>query len=129
MSETVSGPPWVWNQLPSAERRRRWQALVTWVEWLEEAYQPWVVLPACWPAHEGLRAELTLFWYWHGWLSTSADDPAAGVRWHAELRRAAEEWRRLAACDHRPPGPERERVMAARRTRRDTFIPELTEKE
>lgn len=125
MSEPNGRPPWVWDDLPEAEYRDRWSRLVGWVQWLEEAYEPWLVLPACWPAHEGLRTELILLWYWHGWLTTEESDPVAGLRWHAELRRAADVWRQLSTCDHRDPGPEHQRLMAGQRARRDGYVAQL----
>lgn len=127
MTERAERPPWVWDGLPRDTYRERWTGLVAWVDWLEEAYAPWVVLPNCWPAHEGLRAELVLFWYWHGWLISEATDPVAGIRWHGDLRRAAEAWRELSTCDHRPSGPEQIRVLTMQRQRRDGYAAELTE--
>lgn len=124
MREHREPPPWVWDNLPPEVHQRRWQNLVAWVQWLEEAYAPWVILPPCWPAHEGLLAELILFWCWHDWLMHEETDPVAGLRWHAELRRAADAWRQLSTCDHRPPGPEQEQVVAAERARRDQFVAE-----
>jgi hypothetical protein len=115
-------PPWVWDELPDDAVRERWRALVAWVQWLEDAYQPWVVLPPCWPEHEGLRHELALFWYWHAWLTTTATDPVAGVRWHADLRNAAAAWRELATCGHRPTSAEHAQIVAAQRACRDQFV-------
>lgn len=126
MTGEAEQPPWAWDDLPEQAYRERWHSLVSWVQWLEEAYAPWVVLPPCWPAHEGLRTELALFWYWHGWLMSEATDPVAGVRWHADLRRAADAWRDLATCDHHPPGPEHERIVEVQRTHRDRLVSEAT---
>lgn len=125
MDERRGRPPWVWSQLSGNELRQRWQELVAWVEWIEEAYAPWVTLPACWPAHEGLRNELVLLWYWYDWLVHEESDPVAALRWHTELRRAATAWRELATCDHRSPGTEYERIRAAHRVRRDQFVAEV----
>lgn len=115
-------PPWVWDGLPEQVRAESWRRLADWVEWLEDAYAPWVVLPACWPAHEGLRVELTMFWHWHRWLSTAAVNPIDGVRWHQELRRSAAAWREVASCRHEPPVRHHEQMLTARRTRRDEFL-------
>lgn len=108
-------PPWVWERLPPEQHHRRWANLVAWVQWLEQAYAPWVVLPACWPAHDGLRAELVLFWYWHSAIMSRETDPAWGTRWHAELRNAAQAWRELATCEHRQPRPEQRHIQHATR--------------
>ena len=125
MTERRQRPPWVWSGLPQSALRQRWDDLVVWVEWLEEAYAPWVMLPACWPAHEGLRNELVLFWYWHDWLVHEESDPVAALRWHTDLRRAADAWRELATCDHRSPGVEYERIRSAHRARRDRLVADL----
>jgi hypothetical protein len=119
-------PPWVWDQLPDELYAESWRRLADWVEWLERAYAPWVVLPVCWPAHEGLRTELTVFWVWHRWFTTAAVNPVDGVRWHSELRRAAQDWRALANCLHDPPPYNREQQDAARRAERDRFIAEAS---
>ena len=115
-------PPWAWDTLPSDEFRELWGQLVEWVDWLQEAYAPWIVLPACWPSHEGLSAELILFWYWHYSVTSEAHDPTAGVQWHADLRVAAHAWRELATCAHEPPLHHQERTNAADRARRDGHV-------
>jgi len=115
-------PPWVWDRLPEAQRNESWRELVEWVDWLTDAYAPWIVLPDCWPAHEGLRTELTMFWLWHEWLMTAAVNPIDGVRWHQDLRHSAQAWRELANCRHEPPIGHHENIRAAQRARRDQFI-------
>jgi hypothetical protein len=98
-----SRPPWVWEVLHTDEQEQSWRRHVAWVEWLQDAYEPWISLPPCWPAHEGLRTELRMFWYWHRWVMTSAMDPRDGVRWHDALRAAARAWSDLAGCSHQSP--------------------------
>ncbi|ADJ50408.1 hypothetical protein AMES_8582 [Amycolatopsis mediterranei S699] len=115
-------PPWIWDALEDDVRARSWQELADWVDWLGEAYSPWVHLPPCWPAHEGLKTELSMFWYWHRWLSTAAVNPIDGVRWHNELRRSAQAWRELATCQHEPPVAHHHQIVAAQRARRDQFL-------
>lgn len=115
---------WVWEHLPEAGRQELWRGLAGWVEWLEQAYAPWVVLPPCWAAHEGLSTELAMLWCWHDRLRTRESDPADGVRWHAELRHAAGAWQAVAMCEHQLPGPEQQRIRAAQLARRDQFLAE-----
>lgn len=117
-------PPWVWADLDSDKLERSWRDLATWVDWLEDAYAPWVLLPACWPDHEGLRTELRMFWYWHRWVQRKAVNPIDGVRWHQELRRSAQAWRDLANCRHDPPMPHRQQIRTVERQRRDAYITE-----
>ncbi|GAA0572623.1 hypothetical protein HPO96_17895 [Kribbella sandramycini] len=115
-------PAWVWEGLGAEERAVRWGGLAEWVEWVEEAYAPWVVLPPCWPVHEGLRVELAMFWYWHRWVVGSAVNPADGVRWHNELRRSAVAWKELATCRHEPPVRHHGQIMADRNAKRDEYL-------
>ncbi len=115
-------PPWVWDDLTDEVRAESWRKLAEWVEWLEEAYATWVTLPPCWPVHEGLRTELAMFWYWHRWVSTAAVNPIDGVRWHNEMRRSAQAWRELAACQHEPPVRHHQQMLLANRARRDQFL-------
>jgi hypothetical protein len=93
-------PPWDWERLPASDLEGSWRELTLWVEWLRREYRGWVTLPDCWPLHEALRSELCFFMWWHRRAIGLADDPEDGVRWHAELRQAAEAWGRLATCDH-----------------------------
>ena len=122
-------PPWVWDDLTPEVRAESWRRLAEWVEWLEEAYGTWVVLPPCWPVHEGLRTELTMFWYWHRWVSTAAVNPIDGVRWHNELRRSAQAWRELATCQHEPPVRHHQQLLQANRARRDHFLAQAQQAE
>ena len=122
-------PPWIWDGLPEDIQAESWRRLAAWVEWLEEAYAPWVVLPACWPAHEGLLTELRMYWVWHRWLTTAAVNPADGVRWHHELRRSAQAWGELASCRHDPPVRHQEQMRAVQRQRRDGFLAEASHRE
>lgn len=129
---TVDGPkspPWVWDRLSDELHAETWRRFADWVAWLEEAYPPWVVLPDCWPAHEGLRTELVFFWYWHRWLMTSSANPADGVRWHAELHRAAPAWRELATCAHEPLAPRHEQLAEQRRDRTAVFVDQAMRRE
>lgn len=120
-----STPPWVWTDLTPDRLARNWQELAAWVAWLEDAYAPWVLLPACWPDHEGLRTELTMYWYWHRWVQRKAANPIDGVRFHQELRRSAQAWRELSNCRHDPPMPHRQQIRAGERQRRDQFIQQV----
>ncbi|HWS38984.1 MAG TPA: hypothetical protein VN408_40365 [Actinoplanes sp.] len=121
-------PPWVWERIPDVPRAELWRRLADWVDWLQEAYAPWVLLPDCWPAHEGLVVELRMFRLWHRWLMAEATQPADGVRWHQELRRSAPAWRELASCRHEPPVRHHEQVRLAARERRDAFLAQAVEK-
>jgi hypothetical protein len=118
-------PPWVWEHLSDELHDQSLRRLTAWVAWLEEAYAPWVTLPDCWPAHEGLRTELIMFWYWHRYLMTRAVNPTEGVRWHADLRRAAYDWRELAGCTHEPPVRHHEELAEHRHERTQTFVAAL----
>ncbi|MFG1906735.1 hypothetical protein [Kribbella sp. NPDC048928] len=120
----ASKPPWVWDGLNEEIREESWYGLAKWVDWLEEAYAPWVMLPPCWPVHEGLRTELTMFRYWHRWLMSAAVNPIDGVRWHNELRRSAVSWRELSTCRHEPPVAHHNQIMAARKAKRDQYLDE-----
>ncbi|MET7281898.1 hypothetical protein ABZS29_26940 [Kribbella sp. NPDC005582] len=115
-------PPWVWDEKEPHEREGNWDKLAAWVAWLEEAYAPWVLLPPCWPVHEGLRTELTMYWYWHKWVMSTAVNPIDGVRWHNEIRRSASAWRELATCRHEPPVAHHGQIMAARLVKRDEYL-------
>ena len=115
-------PPWVWTDKPADNLARTWKDFAAWVEWLENAYAPWVLLPACWPAHEGLQAELRMFWYWHRWIQRKAANPIDGVRFHQELRRSAQAWRELSGCRHDDPMPHRLQIRADELRRRDSFV-------
>ncbi|MBO0689472.1 MAG: hypothetical protein J2P40_07870 [Candidatus Dormibacteraeota bacterium] len=110
-------PPWNWERLQASDLETSWRELTLWVEWLRREYRTWVTLPDCWPLHEALRSELCLFMWWHRRAVELSDDPEDGVRWHGELRQAAEAWSRLATCDHesgsrrRPPDEDRRRAQ------------------
>jgi hypothetical protein len=110
--EGVRSPGWVWDEVPDEERAVLFAQVAGWVEWLETAYEPWVALPACWPLHEALRVELTMFWLWHRRIMSTETEASEGVRWHHELRRSADAWRALATCTHEPP--TRQRFLLAR---------------
>ena len=114
--------PWVWDHIPEEPRAELWRRLGEWVDWLQEAYAPSVVLPPCWPAHEGLTVELRMFRLWHRWLMSEATQPADGIRWHQELRRSAAAWRELSTCRHEPPVRHQEQLQQAERDRRDQFL-------
>jgi hypothetical protein len=118
-------PPWVWDGLGDEVRGAAWNGLAAWVDWLEEAYAPWVMLPPCWPVHEGLRTELTMFWYWHRWVMSAAVNPIDGIRWHNELRRSAVAWRELSTCRHETPVAHHNQIMAARLAKRDEFLDQV----
>jgi hypothetical protein len=96
----LAGPPWDWSDLAPSEVEEAWRELAIWVEQLRRDYRAWVTLPECWPLHEALRSELLYFMYWQKRVVHVGDDPEEGVRWHGELRRAAESWAKLATCDH-----------------------------
>ncbi|MBO0688223.1 MAG: hypothetical protein J2P40_01430 [Candidatus Dormibacteraeota bacterium] len=109
-------PPWNWERLPASDLEASWRELTLWVEWLRREYRTWVTLPDCWPLHEALRSELCLFMWWHRRAVELSDDPEDGVRWHGDLRQAAEAWSRLATCDHdaqsrRPPDEDHRRAQ------------------
>jgi hypothetical protein len=111
--------PWDWSRLTAPEVDEAWRELAIWVEFLRGEYRPWVRLPDCWPLHEALRSELLLFMHWQQRIVHLGQDPEEGVRWHSELRRAAEAWACLATCVHgaRERGPaaaeERRRLVLA----------------
>lgn len=124
LSLELSGPPWDWSLLTAPELEEAWRELAIWVEQLRREYRLWVTLPECWPLHEPLRSELLYFMYWQKRLIHVGDDPEEGVRWHGELRRAAEAWGRLATCDHTESsnpwpaaGEEQRRAVLARNLR------------
>jgi hypothetical protein len=114
--------PWVWDQEDSEVYRAKWEHLAEWVNWLQEAYQPWVVLPPCWPVHDGLCAELKLFWYWHRWTLGGSATPVDAIRWHSDLRHSATAWRELAACTHDAPLRHRAEFEDQRRSRSAAFV-------
>jgi hypothetical protein len=122
MTSEQKTPPWVWDGLSDDLHEETWRRFAEWVSWLTEAYEPWVVLPDCWSVHEGLRVELSMFWYWHRVLMTASVNPVDGVRWHAELRRAAGSWRELAGCQHEPPIRHSQALAEQRRTRTAQFL-------
>jgi hypothetical protein len=99
-SELLPSPPWNWSGLSGEDLRAAWESLAGWVEALRDDYRDWVALPDCWPLHEPLRSELLFFKCWQERVLRLSDDPEDGIRWHSELRRAAEAWSRLALCDH-----------------------------
>jgi hypothetical protein len=105
MLEALGIPPWNWTELAPSELEEAWRELALWVEEVRREYRAWVTLPDCWPLHEPLRSELLYFMYWQRRIVQVGDDPEEGVRWHGELRRAAEYWARLATCDHGADGP------------------------
>lgn len=90
---------WDWDQLDPGARRREWEDLAAWVALLQEDYEPWVKLPACWPRHEALRSELAFFKGWHEEVIRGGDG-YDGTSWHSHLRDAAEAWQVLADCQH-----------------------------
>jgi hypothetical protein len=113
-------PPWVWSDLRGAALTQAWEELGSWVSWLEEAYAPWIVLPDCWPLHEGLCVEIRIFYYWHEYLTTHALPAVESLRWHSELRSASRQWQALAQCVHEDAAPHvldmrRQRLQVRRR--------------
>lgn len=96
----VPPPPWDWSGASAGELQENWHDLAVWVEWVRRSYTGWVSLPDCWARHEPLRSELCAFMWWHRRAQRASDDPEDLIRWHGELRRSAESWTRLAACDH-----------------------------
>ena len=96
-------PPWDWRDLDQASLQAAWHDLAVWVEWLRRSYREWVSLPDCWPEHESLRSELCAFRWWHHRAQHTDGDPEDLIRWHGELRHAAEAWGRLATCEHGAP--------------------------
>lgn len=99
------------------ELQENWRDLAMWVEWLRRGYGGWVSLPDCWSRHEPLRSELCAFMWWHRRAQRASDDPEDLIRWHGELRRAAETWARLATCDHGRPDGRLQQDEQARRQR------------
>lgn len=122
MNPHTTRAPWAWDTLSDDAHAQAWRDLDAWVGWLQRAYSPWVVLPPCWPVHEGLAAELRVYWYWHDWLMAESGSAAEAAGWHAELRRAAEDWRALAGCTHEPPIRPHARLAQERRDRHDAFV-------
>ena len=132
-------PPWdlwdVWDQDGPAAWRTNVEALAAWVAWLRQAYR-WVRLPDCWPDHEGLRIELGGFWCW--WVALHAQVPreqtganaAALVTWHDYLRRAAEQWKAYADCEHHSVQVDQKREPRQRsREAAEPFIGQAQEHE
>lgn len=117
-------PAWVWDHLPGELRADLFREVAGWVVWLEENYEQWVSLPACWPLHEALRTELSMFWMWHRLVTSSMTSPAEGVRWHHEMRRAAQAWRAVADCTHEPGVRQQATLARARQERRERFLAE-----
>ncbi|MFZ0215631.1 MAG: hypothetical protein WAM30_06765 [Candidatus Dormiibacterota bacterium] len=105
--EASGPPPWDWGELDAAEFQEAWRDLAIWVEWLRRSYGEWVTLPDCWPEHESLRSELCAFRWWHKRALHLEGDPEDLIRWHGEIRRAAESWARLATCEHAAPSTAR----------------------
>ena len=108
-----AGSPWWWDDLDDDERAQNWQGLAWWVDWLVDAYSPWVVLPPCWALHEGIATELKVFWNWHALAIKVESSPADAIRWHQELRTSATAWRELANCKHEPQLVQLEHRIAA----------------
>lgn len=107
--------PWSWDDYEPGEVAVEFARLVEWVEALRLRYKSTVRLPACWPRHPELVDELKLFWVWDLMLR-AARHPEEAIRWHGELRRSAEAWRRLANCDHEEPS-DIDREIAEKRRR------------
>ncbi|GAB3156286.1 hypothetical protein GCM10027290_53940 [Micromonospora sonneratiae] len=121
-----NSPLWDWRPLPPQRIAQNWEAFGKWVEWLQESYAAWVILPACWPAHEALVLELKLFWYWYrrDVERSRQPNPVDGINWHESLRRSANAWRELASCTHEPPVRHHQQIQADRRARTRRFIAE-----
>lgn len=115
-------PPWVWDELSAEDHEATWREFSAWVGWLEQEYGTWVRLPPCWPLHEALRAELAMFWYWHGDVMTVVDDPVTGIAWHNDLRQSALAWQQLADCDHEEPIRYHRQLAEQRRVRHERFL-------
>lgn len=90
---------WDWTGLGPHELELRWRRLARWTDWLQEHYGHWVKLPACWPLHEALRAELEFLRSWHHQILDDGDG-SEGLSWHNSLRTAAASWMVLADCRH-----------------------------
>lgn len=120
--EPVDPPLWVWDDLPDDVYVGLWREFAAWVAWLEDTYGAWVTLPPCWPLHEALRTELTMFWYWHGEIMSTEQNPVAGISWHNDLRNSAVAWRELAGCDHEEPIRYHRQLAEDRRRRHSEFL-------
>ena len=113
------GSPWWWRDFDEALYNECWDAFAPWVEWLVEAYAPWVALPPCWALHEGMATELKIFWNWYESAIKLRANPVDAVRWHQDLRSSAKAWRELATCRHEPDSgrpsttPQRRKEKAA----------------
>lgn len=115
-------PLWVWSDLSPEDYEQTWREFSSWVGWLEQEYASWVRLPPCWPLHEALRVELAMFWYWHGDVMTTVDDPVTGIAWHNDLRQSAQAWQQLADCDHEEPIRYHRQLAEQRRARHQQFL-------
>jgi len=118
-------PPWDWTGLPADELAARLRSVAKWVAWLVDNYGDWVDLPACWPLHELLRAELTFFCYWHRRILAAGTDASEGVRWHLSLRFAAGRWRELSNCRHDDNPARSARLEAGRRVSLQGFLAQV----
>lgn len=120
--ERTGGSPWWWEDLDGASRAERWDRFEPWVEWLVEAYAPWVALPPCWALHEGMCTELKVFWTWHEWAIKQRSNPVDAVRWHQDLRSSAKSWRELATCKHEPESVHLSSMSQRRNQRTADFV-------
>jgi len=115
-------PLWVWDGLPDDQYVVLWREFAAWVAWLEDAYGTWVKLPPCWPLHEALRTELSMFWYWHNEIMTTEQNPVTGIAWHNDLRNSALAWQELAGCAHEEPIRYHHELADARRQKHGAFL-------
>ena len=104
-------PPWNWAALTEEERIAELDDLAEWAAELQQGYGRWVRLPACWPCHQALLEELKVFWYWRLRLDQNPEStPEDAVRWHHNLRAAADAWAwAFAGCQHQSLGELDER--------------------
>jgi len=124
-----AGSPWWWDDLDDDERAQNWQGLAWWVDWLVDAYSPWVALPPCWALHEGIATELKVFWNWHALAIKVESSPADAIRWHQELRTSATAWRELANCKHEPQLVQLSTVSQRRREKASAYIAQAVERD
>lgn len=116
-----SGSPWWWNGFDQTLYDECWDEFEPWVDWLVEAYAPWVVLPPCWALHDGLATELKIFFNWHELAVKVRSNASDAVRWHQELRSSAKAWRELTTCKHEPGSPQMSTMSQRRKNKAADF--------
>ena len=122
MPDHSVGSPWWWRDFDEAFYNECWDAFATWVDWLVEAYSPWVVLPPCWALHEGMANELKIFWNWYESAIKVRANPVDAVRWHQDMRSSATAWRELATCKHEPDSGHLPAMSQRRKVKAADFI-------